>query len=47
MKSKDIAELRTLTGFPALVAYLRDELDCPIHPAHVLLNGAAMIRLEQ
>ena len=30
MNPKDIAKLRTLTGFPGLVAYLRDELDWPI-----------------
>jgi len=30
MNPKDTAKLRTLTGFPALVAYLRDELDWPI-----------------
>jgi len=30
MDPKDITKLRTLTDFPALVAYLRDELDWPI-----------------
>ena len=30
MNPGDIAKLRTLTDFPALVAYLRDELDWPI-----------------
>lgn len=30
MDPEDIAKLRALTGFPALVAYLRDELDWPI-----------------
>jgi hypothetical protein len=30
MQPKDIAKLRALTDFPALVAYLRDELDWPI-----------------
>lgn len=30
MDPKDIAKLRALTGFPALVAYLRDELDWPL-----------------
>ena len=30
MQPKDIAKLRSLTDFPALVAYLRDELDWPI-----------------
>jgi hypothetical protein len=30
MDPRDIAKLRALTGFPALVAYLRDELDWPI-----------------
>ena len=30
MQPKDIAKLRALTSFPALVAYLRDELDWPV-----------------
>ena len=30
MQPKDIAKLRALTDFPALVTYLRDELDWPI-----------------
>ncbi len=36
LNPKDIAKLRALTGFPAPVAYLRDELDWPIEVEDVL-----------